>query len=160
MNVSSVPASSWFLLVIMMLAGCAATYQAPEGRANLVTRSVRAPVNVVVRAAQRVLIEEGYQVTSASEEAGTVSTAPRDLRVGPERADCGTTMGLDYLKDNRTRTRVAYGITVGGGQLTVRAIVQGEYKIGRFDQDITLSCLSRGALEEEMAAKILAAVGG
>ena len=78
------------------------------------------------------------------------------MRLTPLQADCGTTMGLDYLKDNRTATRVALGILVTQESLTVTANVQGDYRPGAVDQNITLSCVSRGQLEESAIDGILA----
>lgn len=139
-------------------AGCAATYVAPAAQSQHGTSRFSAAAAEVFRAAQRTLIAEGFQILNANADAGTISTATRDLRVTPDTADCGTTMGLDYLKDNRTATQVAYGIIVHADELSVRANIQGSYRIGRFDQDITLTCVSKGVMEDALLAKILSEV--
>jgi hypothetical protein len=64
------------------------------------------------------------------------------------------------LKDNRTSTRVAYSVIVDEERVTVRANVEGEYKPGAVDQDITLTCNSRGQLEQQLLQKIRAAIPG
>jgi hypothetical protein len=102
-----------------------------------------------------VLVSDGNQITNSDEAAGTISTAPRNLRLTPEQADCGTTMGIDYLKDNRTSTRVAYGILAEENNLIVKANTEGEYKPGDAMQNITLSCVSRGVLERELLGRIV-----
>lgn len=65
-------------------------------------------------------------------------------------------MGIDYLKDKRTTTRVGFGVVAVDGKLLVRTTIEGEYKPGAVDQDITLTCISRGFLERDMMAKIAA----
>ena len=100
---------------------------------------------------------DGYQITNADDSAGVISTAPRNLRLTPEQADCGTTVSLDYLKDNRTDTKVGYGVLVGDGSITIRTTIEGQYKPGAVDQNITLSCVSRGGLEQTLLTKIRAA---
>jgi len=107
-------------------------------------------------AAKRALVTEGYQITSTDEASGIISTAPRDMRMTPSDADCGTTMGIDYLKDNRTSTRVAIGVVVYSTEMEIKATVQGEYKPGSNTQDITLTCVSHGGLERDMIHKIMA----
>ena len=67
-------------------------------------------------------------------------------------------MGIDYLKDPRTKTRVAFGILASDGRLEVKANIEGEYRIGKADQDITLSCVSRSPLEQDIMGKIKAAL--
>jgi hypothetical protein len=70
------------------------------------------------------------------------------------QGDCGTTMGIDYLKDNRTSTRVSYGLIVDDNRITIKANIEGEYKPGSVSQDMTLTCISRGLLERDLLEKI------
>lgn len=65
-------------------------------------------------------------------------------------------MGIDYLKDNRTATRVGFGVIAEEGKLIVKATVEGNYRPGAVDQNITLTCVSRGLLERAMSGKITA----
>jgi hypothetical protein len=146
------------VIACLWLAACAATYVQPTIVAPRASDVVTASKANVLRAARQVLVAEGYQLTGSDDAAGVVSTAPRNLRVTPEQADCGTTMGIDYLKDKRTATRVGFGVIAEDGKLTVKAIIEGEYKPGAVDQNITLTCVSRGLLERDMLTKIKAAV--
>lgn len=139
-----------------LVAGCAATYAAPTVPNQSATVTVINPRSDVLAAARRALVSAGYQITAFDDASGIVSTAPRDSRLTPEDAACGTTMGIDYLKDNRTTTRVAYGVIVANGRMEVRANIEGEYKPGQVDQNITLACVSRGVLDQAMADKIKA----
>jgi len=146
-------------IALLAFAGCAATYSPPEAVASQVSISVSAPKIAVLRAAKQVLVADGFQITGSDDEAGVISTAPRDLRVGPEQANCGTTMGLDYLRDVRTSTRVGMGVVVHDGHLTARATIEGAYRLGDLTQDITLTCVSRGILEQIVLEKIAVALG-
>ena len=143
-------------LAISLLVACASTYVPPTSTAPVVMSAVSASKAEILRAAKVVLVSEGFQITNSDESAGTISTAPRNLRVSPGQANCGTTMGIDYLKDKRTSTRVAFGILAADGTIMVKANIEGEYKPGSVDQDITLTCVSRGVLERDLLAKILA----
>ena len=140
---------------LAVIVGCAITYKSPMTRAEVVSSSIVKSNADILRISKRVLVSDGNQVTNSDEAAGTISTAPRNLRLTPEQADCGTTMGIDYLKDNRTSTRVAYGILAEENNLTIKANIEGEYKPGDAMQNITLSCVSRGVLERELLGRIV-----
>ena len=144
------------LVIGVVLCSCAVTYKQPQAVAPQPFASVSASKAELLRAAKRVLVAEGYQITNTDDSAGVVSTAPRNLRVTSAQADCGTTMGLDYLKDNRTSTRVGFGVVAEDGKLMVRSTIEGEYKPGAIEQNITLTCVTKGLLEREMLAKITA----
>ena len=100
------------------------------------------------------LISEGFQITSADDTAGVISTASREIRLNPELADCGTTLGLDYLKDNRTSSKVSYGVLVSENKVTLKATMSATYLPGNASQSITLTCVSRGVLEDQVLKKI------
>src|ERR1700742_2524791 len=109
----------------LILSGCAATYQAPQAAAQNASAPYKASVADALKAARRALVSAGYQITASDDASGTISTAPRDLHVTPMQADCGTTMGLDYLMDNRPSTRFAYGVIVDAKSILVQSTVQG-----------------------------------
>lgn len=138
----------------LVVSGCAATYAAPTAPNQTATSKTSSTKAQVLVAARKALVSAGYQITSFDDAAGVISTAPRDLHVTPDQVNCGTTMGLDYLKDNRTTTRVAYGVIASDGQFEVRANIEGEYRPGAVDQNITLTCISRGTLDAAMAQQI------
>ena len=141
-------------IIILATAGCAATYKPPIITDPDTSRSIPGSQSTLLRAAKQVLVTEGYQITNSDESAGVISTAPRDLRLTPELADCGTTMGLDYLKDNRTSAKVAYGVLAFDNKIKLKANMSANYLPGNDTQSITLSCVSRGILENDLLAKI------
>jgi hypothetical protein len=124
----------------------------PETSVSLAKNSKAA----VFKAAQQVLVSEGYQITNANEASGVISTAYRNLKVTPEQADCGSLWGHHYLDDTRTTTRVAFGVVVTEDKLTVRADIQGEFP-GKGIGYVVFTCVSRGPLENSLLNKIMAA---
>lgn len=144
--------------LVLVASGCAMTYQRPITTEVVYAKQLHASKQAILKVAKRVLISEGYQLTYADDESGVVSTSPRNFRLTPEQADCGTTMGIDYLKDKRTSTRVGYGVSVKDGSITIKANIESEYKPGDTMQNITLSCVSRGPLEADMFSKIEASL--
>lgn len=142
-----------------ILSACATTYSAPA----MIAPRVSAPVQVkpveALRVSKRVLAGEGFQINDSDPEAGTLITAPKNFRVTTKEADCGSTMGINYLLDSRTTTRVSYSVIVDDGRLQVTAYVLGEYKPGDVMQDITLTCVSKGELDRWMLSKILDELG-
>lgn len=143
---------------VLSLGGCAMTYKAPVSLNQNHSESIDKPKSVLFTAAQRALVVNGEQIMSSNQDAGVISTAARDYRLTPEEADCGTTMGLDYLKDNRTSTKIAYNVIVDENKVAIRTTLQGDYKVGGSVQDITLTCVSRGVLEQQMLQKIKAEI--
>lgn len=143
------------ITLVSVFSGCAGTYKEPIAKPRMVSGKTTLSRDAVIKASKTVLLSEGYQISSYDDKTGFVSTAPHDMRLSPLQADCGKTMGLDYLKDIRTTTKVAYGVIYDEGLVTVKANIQGEYKPGSVVQDITLSCVSRGSLESDLLTKIL-----
>ena len=143
-----------FLWII--LTGCAATYERPTTAYQPLTTSLTASKTEILTAAKLALASEGYQIATVDNEVGILTTSLRDMRLTPLQADCGKTMGIDYLMDNRTATRVGYGIVAGDGKLTIRAIIEGDYRPGgqHGDQNLMLTCISRGGLEKTLIDKI------
>lgn len=144
------------LLLSLLLTGCAMNYKPPTALSPMATQRFNHSKSEMFAAARRALVVDGYQIISADLTSGTISTASRDQRVKPDIADCGTTMGIDYLLDNRTTTQVGMGVIVYDSEINVRASIRGEYKPGSVSQDITLTCVSKGRLERDMLQKIIA----
>lgn len=153
MNIRSI-ASSSAIALLLALTGCAATYEAPRAATpSPATAKFNKTKPELMKIVRRQLIAEGIQVINSDDASGTLTTMSLDFRLTPDLADCGTTMGLDYLKDNRTSSKVAYGLVVDDGTIAVRAVLQSEYKPGAVDQNITLTCVSRGVLEQRLLQK-------
>ena len=140
--------------ITAMLTGCAATYEKPNTPAPDTAFPTSASKSSLLTAIKQTLASEGYQITFVDENSGVISTAPRDMKLSPADADCGTTMGIDYLKDNRTHTTVAVNAIAKNGELRLKTTVQGDYRPGSVDQNLTLTCVSRGTIEAALANTI------
>ncbi len=139
-----------------VIAGCAATYVAPTEMQPVTSLAIPGSPAKLMDAAKQALVADGFQITSADSTAGVLSTAPRPMRLTPFEADCGTTMGLNYLKDNRTSTTIAYGVVIKGSDVRVVATMSGTYLPGNDTQSITLTCVSKGVLEHKLLTQIAA----
>ena len=128
-------------------------YKPPVGESKSVSVGVEATKEEIFKASKRALALEGYQITSSDLDAGVITTASKDYRIDPSYADCGKVMGIDYLKDKRTKTRVAQNI-IDDNSLSIKSNIQGEYKVGSTTFDVTLTCLSKVLIEADLAEKI------
>ncbi|WP_444914660.1 hypothetical protein ACJJIQ_05025 [Microbulbifer sp. ANSA003] len=141
--------------LVVGLGGCAMTYEAPEVKNEPFATEHLSSKSEILKQAERALLLEGFQIQSSDPESGYISTSLKNWKLTPEQASCGTTMGIDYLKDNRTKTEVAFNVVVNDREVIIRSNIQGEYKPGAATQDITLTCVSLGVIEADMAEKIL-----
>jgi len=139
----------------LLVSGCAATYVPPTETAVILTQKVDANKSDLLKAIAVTLAMEGIKVANENKESGIVVTEEKIMRITPEMANCGTTMGIDYLKDNRTNTKVSYHIIVGDQSLKIKANPTAEYRVGAVDQDMNLTCVSKGVLEQKLYTSIL-----
>lgn len=144
-------------VIAASVAGCAATYQAPTTTAIDTTFTIDGTQANLLRATKQALVAEGYQITAADDRAGVISTAPREARLTPALADCGTTMGLDYLLDARTFSKVAIGAIVTHNRVTLKSTIVATYLPGSVSQSIQMNCVSRGGIENALFERIAAA---
>ncbi|WP_323600619.1 hypothetical protein [Pseudomonas putida] len=142
----------------VFISGCAATYQAPTIQSVNAVSNTTASKEQVLMAAKRALVADGYQITSFDDAAGVISTAPKQVKLTPRDADCGKTLGLDYLLDNRTSTKVTMGVIAYQGRYVVRASIAGNYRPGEVSQNMDLTCVSRGNLEALLMEQITAGI--
>ncbi len=94
---------------VIMTAGCAGTYKAPVSQYKNYSVAHNSNQTAVLSKAKRVLLLEGFQIQSSDDAAGFVSTATKNWRLTPAQAACGTTMGIDYLKDKYSLYLVTSG---------------------------------------------------
>ena len=144
----------YLVSLALLISACATTYQAPTSAAPDTSMAIPADEQTLLSAAKQVLVMEGYQITNADESAGVISTGQKDMRLSPELANCGTTMGLDYLKDNRTSSKIGFGVIVSAGKVTLKANISATYLPGSDTQSITLTCVSTGVIEGGLLTKI------
>jgi hypothetical protein len=138
--------------------GCAVNYVPPTITAPNTSQKIVGSSSALLKATKQILVLEGFQITNSDESAGVISTAPKEMRLTPELADCGKTLGLDYLKDNRTSSKVGYGAIISENKVTLKVTMSATYLPANDSQSITLTCVSRGVLENQLLNKIAALV--
>jgi hypothetical protein len=146
------------LTIITFLIGCAATYKPPSSTQQEFTRTIDGSKKAIFNATKQVLILDGFQIVSSDKEAGVISTGKRQMNLTEHDCDCGTTMGLPYIKDNRTITNVSIGILASENRITIRPTIEGEYLKGNVSQSIDLHCISTGKIEKRLFNKVVQAV--
>lgn len=142
-------------ILILCITGCAMTYEQPQTIDHPVTVDHGLRKSDAFNKAAQSLLTQGFQIQSQDKESGYISSTMKNWKLSPAEADCGTTMGIDYLKDNRTKTEVAFNVLVDDQTLKVKSNIHGEYKPGAADQDITLTCVSRGVIEQALVDDII-----
>lgn len=142
---------------IVLLSACSATYQQPLTVEPLTKANHNKTPSLLLNSAKKQLLLDGYQIQVIDNEAGIISTSSKTLKLSPTEADCGQTMGLDYLKDKRTKTDIAINIIISKSEIIIKSNIQGEYKPGAVEQNITLSCVSKGKVENDLLNKLLKA---
>lgn len=143
--------------ILLSTANCAMTYKAPKGENKVIKQYHNQSQSTIFRKAKRVLAIEGLNISYSDKKDGLITTNYQNNKVTPSEADCGKTMGLDYLKDKRTKTEVSYNIIIDQKYITAKANIKGEYRPNNLfgDQNITLTCISKGHLEKVLLNKIL-----
>lgn len=144
----------FIVFVVLVLAGCAATYAPPTLAPTDVSESIQKPKADVLGAAKRALVLDGYQIASSDEAAGVISTALRQMELTEDDVDCGTTAGIPYIKDKRTITRVTVGIVVSDNKINISTGIEGEYLKGNVTAGIDFQCVSTGRLERGILSRI------
>lgn len=139
------------VFIAMLIAGCAATYSPPEGSFAPVSRVHSANTENLLSKARNIIASEGFAIQVFDKSGGFMSTAGRDIKLSKDEADCGTTMGINYLSDNRTRTKLAINVFVDDNQIKISAVIEGFYG----PQDTPLKCISKGLIEKRFLGKIL-----
>lgn len=143
------------LPLALSIASCAFTYKAPTGQSETAKSSISTDV---FSKAKRSLILSGYKLTYSDKLEGLISTDYKVIDVKPKHADCGKTLGLDYLKDNRTKTELAFTVILQNKTIEVKSDIKAEYRpsgIGGTAQGINLTCISKGVLEKDLLNKIV-----
>ena len=120
------------------------------------------PTEQVLNAARAALTQAGFTVAPVDSADPVVFSDPKTLKMTSKQADCGKLYGLTYVGDKRTETTVLLSVSGENGSVRVRAAVNGILRVdtpkllGGGPADKALTCTSTGALERELANKILA----
>ena len=111
--------------------------------------------------AVQTLALDGFSISFSDANAGIITTQPKEQKVTKDQCDCGSFLGINYLKDKRTFTTLTYQVVVKDSTINVVLNVTGVYKVNNnlFVQsrqaDKQLRCISKGVLEREFIDKVL-----
>ena len=141
-------------ITILFFAGCAATYRPPQTQATAVSVTVPGSKAKVFRKVVSALLAEGYSIASSDEGVGVISTQRRQMSLTPADVDVGSTMGIDYMKDKRTTTYVTLTIQVSDGRAVIRSDIDAEYLPNNPTYGKRMKGVSRGTLEQRIAARL------
>jgi len=141
--------------VLIFLFGCAAAYEKPATQTQVHSISVAKSKEEIFSVASKVLAMEGYTITASDINTGIISTAKSRKALTEADCDCGTTMGIAYIKDKRTTTEAAINIVVdGNGVFNIIASISGEYLPNNPTYGKTFECVSTGTIEQNIINKI------
>jgi hypothetical protein len=93
-----------------------------------------------MRALKGFLEPLGWTLATYDESAGRLVTAPRDLRLTPEQADCGTNAGSPYLASSGTQTQLVLDFTVADQVAIARFGARGVYQPDKAGAGTPLRC--------------------
>ncbi|CAK9252019.1 unnamed protein product [Sphagnum jensenii] len=140
--------------VTIALTGCASGPSRPDHLDN--RKVIGSDYGTTWNKALQTLATEGYPILTSNKEAGIISTGKKAERINTDDADCGTFMGLPYIKDDRTVVSVSYSVLIkdvgGKADVTVNTDIAGTYQGG--DTTKQLNCFSQGGLEKQFLEKL------
>ena len=118
------------------------------------TRTIASSRDAVWQKTISTLMAGGYPIANIDKNSGLITTAPKQMKVGMDKADCGRGLfGIPYQPDHRTTTTVAYNIMLTPQGDSTQAMVVGTIA-GAFDAagnpTKILTCKSLGVLEKEL----------
>ena len=146
------------ILFASLAAGCAYNYEPPDIVGTPLAGAIPgASKDAIFDAASKTLIAGGHLIGATDRTAGVISTRMRQFRLTERDVDCGTALGLPYIKDKRTITSVGFGIVVSEGRIEITTSLEGEYLKGHVSQSIALTCVSKGGIERRLFEQIRAA---
>jgi hypothetical protein len=118
---------------LVSVAGCAATYNPPRARKEVLEEKMDAEKGQIYRVAIHVLRRSGFRFAFADLQEGRITTRAKTMKLTDKECDCGTAMGRMFASDSRTTTQY---------------VASDTSMVKRFH------CVSRGTLEREMLDKI------
>jgi len=144
-----------FVFVIIAFNGCA-TMNFNEAKIENKPQQIyiEAGKAEIMSATKKVFALEGFQISVIDEEAGIISTAPKLLNLTENDCDCGTSFGLPYIKDKRTRTWLSLNAIIEDGSLILKANIKGQYLENDLIQGVEMECVSTGNYEAKLIEKI------
>ena len=139
---------------LALFACCAGTYSPPRIQKQVIDIQFDAKKDDLYKATLLVLRKQGYRFSFADFDEGRITTRPRTMKLTDKDCDCGTAMGMLFASDRNTSTDVSYFLIARDNQLSIRSIIQGQYVASDTSMVKRFECVSRGAIEKDLAKKI------
>ncbi|WEJ62180.1 hypothetical protein [Thiomicrorhabdus lithotrophica] len=128
------------------LVGCATSYEKPVITGQVYEVAV-VDSDKALQLIKNKLFMRMYALTS---DEVSIRTAHKFSELTPEQADCGTTMGIDYLKDSRTEEYVSINVMAESGKIKVVTDIYAKYLVGDGLHGKRMKCVSKGLIEREV----------
>jgi hypothetical protein len=146
------------LFVLILFASCASMYTRPSIETVLFRQKIPGNAAILFKAAQKVLPVMGYKMQGSDPSAGTITTAPIEMKVDPTDCDCGTAMGIPVIKSGGTKVKAIFVLAVSDNELTIRSEITPELDDVMSTlaaAGLTVACASKGRLEEALASQFV-----
>ncbi len=145
------------ITAFFILGSCSSAYIKPTIPVTLYRQSVPGNAVMLMKATQKILPMLGYKIDSSDEQAGTLTTVPVEMNLGPESCDCGTAMGMPVIKNEGTKVKVTFVLGVTDNEINIRADIVPELSdtMAILATSMNLVCVSKGKLEEQLAKNFL-----
>lgn len=141
---------------LILFMACAAAYKAPETTRQNYSYDVSASSEEIFNAIITVISQEGYVIAYSDRGLGIINTAMKREELTERDCDCGTTMGIAYIKDKRTVTDVSLNFTIFDNRFEIRTNIAGEYLPNDPAYGKKIECISLGTIEEDLSRQIIA----
>lgn len=137
--------------VVFGLTGCVVAYK-PSEVANKNYVAMSSDMKASLSEIKNQLVLDGFSLSVVGD--GVISTLPKRSELSVEDADCGTTMGIDYLKDPRTLEYVAINVLAANGRVTIVTDINAEYLPNNAINGMKMRCMSRGTIESKLLSLV------
>ncbi|MFA5322929.1 MAG: hypothetical protein WC373_09675 [Smithella sp.] len=143
------------ILFAVLFIGCATmNYQGAKIESEPKQTLLDATKSEILSATKKIFALEGFQISTIDEEAGIISTASKLIDLTENDCDCGSTFGLPYIRDKRTRTWLSLNAVIENGSLILKTNIKGEYLENDLVQGVEMECVSTGNYERKMIERI------
>lgn len=144
----------YLLGLFSLLLGCSALYREPQATYKPLVIISELSKGELFTKAVKALIAEGYTPAVADRELGLITSQRRQMILGVDDVDLGTTMGLNYVKDNRTVEFITITIQVGDKSVEIRTDIDGEYLPNDPANGKRMKGVSLGTTEKKIAERM------
>lgn len=140
-----------FVLLSILIAGCAHMYKAPVMTSFSMEENLNGSKVELFMAARTVLVNEGFAIKYSDEDSGIIKTSFKPVKLDSKTANCGTTAGMPSLAAHRITGEIAVDLVIDDNTVNITSSVRGE-DVRKKVADVT--CVSTGTIEKDLIQKI------